>query len=199
MNYSFKLTLLFIAFISNIILSQTEIILNEGKVSEICGKIVIFDGIWISAGQQFADISVLENERSKPITGGYKKYDKIEINNCTYYITAIYKNGINPTGTVKLSSKITEMSETVMFGKVELTNNDMLYSNDSLSKISIYKESTGKPAILTGYEENSIGKKVVLIKGSVIWYEGYPFELTKISLKKKTAEFLIMKTYSYGK
>ena len=199
MNYSFKLTLIFFSFVSNLIFTQTDITLYEGKSSDICGKIVIFDGIWISNGEQFADISVLEKENSKPITGGYKKYDKIEINNCTYYITAIYKNGINPTGTVKLSSKITEMSETVMFGKVELTNNDMLYSNDSLSKISIYKESTGKPAILTGYEENGIEKKVVLKKGSVIWYEGYPFELTKISLKKKIAELLIMKTYSYGK
>jgi hypothetical protein len=175
--------------------SQDEITLDEGLSAEVCGKIVVFDGIWMSEGKQKVDISVLESENSKPITGGYAMYDKININGCVYYISGIFKNGIKPAGKLKLSKNKPERVDKIMFTKVEIANNSKLYNNDPLSKIKIVRGSTGKPVIKTKYIENDV--EIILTVGSVIWFEGYPFELTKISLEYKIAEFLIMKTYFY--
>ena len=189
-------TVLFLLECSDIF-SQYEITLIEGVPAELCRKIVIFDGIWMIDGKQKADISILETEYSKPITGGYSVYDNIDINGCVYYISEIHKNGIKPAGTIKLTVNKPKAIERIMFTKFELTNNDKLYDNDPLSKIKIVRDSTRKAVIKTAFEENGIAKEITLKIGSVIWFEGYPFELTKISLELKTAEFLIMKTYFY--
>jgi len=199
MNCQLKLTLIFIAVISSIVFSQDDITLYEGKSSEVCGKIVIFDGIWISAGQQFADISVLEIENSKPITGGYSMYDKIDFGYCTYYVTGIYKNGINPQGRVKLSIKKPERLESIKFGQVVVKDGEKIYTNDPLSIIKIKKDSTGNPVVLTSYIEYDIVINVTLRKGSIIWFDGFPFEIAEISIENKTVEFLTKQSYSYSK
>jgi hypothetical protein len=59
-----------------------------------CGRIIIFDGIWMLNDTIRADISVLMSENSKPVTGGYKMGDAVRINDtCLLYVNLIYKAG----------------------------------------------------------------------------------------------------------
>lgn len=89
---------------------STEIKINENDYVEICGRMLMIDGIWMSEGIIKADISILESPNSKPITGGYKKGDEITISSkegCTYYVFSVSKSGINDSkGTVVLSKNI---------------------------------------------------------------------------------------------
>lgn len=89
--------------------SQTDLIfINEGEMINICGKLLAIDGIWINEGVIRADISILEKQNSKPITGGFKRGDSLEIlgtDNCKYYISSITKSGLDSSkGKVVLSN-----------------------------------------------------------------------------------------------
>jgi|SRR4030095_10616219 len=90
--------ILIILVLQNNIFSQNEIKITEKGSVEICGHYVIVDGIWISDGIIKASISVLENQNSKPIIGGFKKGDEIKISSgddCNYYIFSVNKAGLN--------------------------------------------------------------------------------------------------------
>ncbi len=93
--------------LSTLSYSQDNIFITEKGEGGVCGKILIVDGIWVSEGSLNADISILDKQNSKPITGGYKKGSEITVSSepgCTYYIFSIEKNGsINNKGTVVLS------------------------------------------------------------------------------------------------
>jgi hypothetical protein len=92
----------------NNIFAQNEIKIVENTSAEICGHYVIVDGIWVNEGIIKADISVLENQNSKPITGGYKKGDEITISNnedCKYYIFSVSKSGKNESKGIVVLSK----------------------------------------------------------------------------------------------
>lgn len=100
--------LLISLFISSSLTAQpAEIKISETGYTEICGKMVMIDGIWMSEGIMRADISILETPNSKPITGGYKKGDEITISSkdsCTYYIFSLTKTGAKDSkGTVVFS------------------------------------------------------------------------------------------------
>ena len=57
---------------------------------------MIVDALWVFEGTIKADISILEKQNSKPITGGYSKGDLITLSSepgCTYYIYSVTKYG----------------------------------------------------------------------------------------------------------
>ncbi|MBZ0203614.1 MAG: hypothetical protein IT281_01255 [Ignavibacteria bacterium] len=108
---SFLLAVLLILLITSFTYAQsTEITIPESGYTEICGKMLMIDGIWMSEGIIRADISILDSPNSKPITGGYKGGDEITISSeegCTYYVFAITKSGLmDSKGTVVLSKYI---------------------------------------------------------------------------------------------
>lgn len=96
-----------LALYNNIFAQNEDIKIIENSYAEICGHTIIVDGIWVNEGIIKADISVLENPNSKPITAGYKKGDEITISDkdsCRYFIFSIVKSGTNDTkGAVVLS------------------------------------------------------------------------------------------------
>lgn len=100
---------LVILFLFDTIFAQNdEIKIVENGYVEICGSGVIVDGIWINEGIIRADISILENPNSKPITGGYKKGDEIKISakeGCRYYIFSVSKSGIGDNKGIVVLSK----------------------------------------------------------------------------------------------
>ncbi|MCI0450108.1 MAG: hypothetical protein L0Y79_10070 [Chlorobi bacterium] len=78
--------------------AQEQIKIPENGSTEICGREVIVDGIWMNDWIIKADISVLGSPNSKSITGGYKKGDQITISGsegCFYYVLSITKSGLN--------------------------------------------------------------------------------------------------------
>ena len=98
---------IFLFVISSLAAQSNEIKISESGYTEICGKMAVIDGIWMSEGIIRADISILETPNSKPITGGYKKGDEITISSkdeCTYYVFSVSKTGGKESkGTVVLT------------------------------------------------------------------------------------------------
>jgi hypothetical protein len=90
--------------------SQDEFVtIKEREGINICGQDLIVDKIWMNEGIIRADISMLEQPNSKPITGGYKKGDELQLSGsegCTYYIASISKSGLDSGKGRVLLSKI---------------------------------------------------------------------------------------------
>ncbi len=103
---------------------QGEVTVSENKSTEICGRLLIVDAIWVSEGIIKADISLLEKPNSKAITGGYKKGDEITISSkegCTYYVFSVMKTGVDSSaGSITLSKSpplmaVSNCEETLTF------------------------------------------------------------------------------------
>lgn len=79
--------------------SQDEFVtIKENEGVNICGQDLIVDKIWMNEGIIRADISMLGQPNSKPITGGYRKGDELQLSGserCTYYISLISKSGLD--------------------------------------------------------------------------------------------------------
>lgn len=167
------LALLFI-FSSTTKAQDTNFVITEGSEAVVCGKIVIIDALWYYDGTIKADISILEKQNSKPITGGYKKGDEITISSepgCTYYVYSITKTGgIKSKGEVTLSKSppvssieknkdiiIQEEYSTYKFGKYDLF----------ISSIRI--ENGKKIANITITQNTALIENLVLSKGDLIW------------------------------
>lgn len=121
------LALLFI-FSSTTKAQDTNYVITEGSESVICGHIVIIDALWYYDGTIKADISILEKQNSKPITGGYKKGDEITISSepgCTFYVYSIEKiGGLKSKGMVILSksppvSSIKKDKDIIIAGRIQ--------------------------------------------------------------------------------
>ena len=101
-----KLILLLIILTPLILFAQKEVTLTESSEVKICGRILYIDGIYVYNGNIRADISTLMQENSKPIIGGYKMGDTIDIKSgCRYYVTMIQKFGLNSSKGYVILSK----------------------------------------------------------------------------------------------
>jgi len=158
-----------------VVFSQdSNIVVAEGSEAVICGYIVIIDALWYYDGTLKADISILEKQNSKPITGGYKKGDEITISSepgCTYYVYSIEKiGGLKSKGMVILSKSppvssikkdkdiiIQEEYSTYKFGKYDLF----------ISSIRI--DNGKKIANITITQNTALIENLVLSKGDQIW------------------------------
>lgn len=77
---------------------QMELEISETSSLEICGKTIYLDAVWMNEGFMTADISVLDQPNSKPITAGYRKGDELIISQddgCTYYVFSVSKSGLD--------------------------------------------------------------------------------------------------------
>jgi hypothetical protein len=115
--------------------SQNSVTIPESSRASLCGRVVNVDTIWFFEGSVQADISILETERSKPITGGYRPGDLITVSSepgCTYYVNSITKTGLGSTkGKVILSTD--PLGEPIQQCEEEITMYEgTLYKIDTL-------------------------------------------------------------------
>jgi hypothetical protein len=128
---------------------QAEITLSKSKRADLCERIIFFDNIWFDQGVIKADISILSNPRSKPITGGYKERDQIFINDgCTYYLNEIDTNGFSENGgTIKISED--DYVKIIRKVKLQRKMNEEPY-DEKISLLKVYfktKVEAARPVI----------------------------------------------------
>lgn len=181
------LLLLFIS--SNQYCQGDDITLYEKKQVNYCGKILILDGIWINDGKLKADISLLEQENSKPVTGGYSGGDWVMINDtCKLYVNFIEKSGPkDAVGYVVLTSYYIDM---ITFDncndKMELLNGQEYFLGNNKYKI----KSNADEVILESKDES-----ITLKKDDYFWNIKCLLKLTQINNDKATFERV--KSYFY--
>ncbi|NOS84169.1 MAG: hypothetical protein HOP31_03420 [Ignavibacteria bacterium] len=172
-NYCISLALFCI--LTAIVQSQdSSIVISEGSEAVICGKIVIVDALWMNEGLVKADISILEKQNSKPITGGYKKGDEITISNepgCTYYVYSITKTGgIESKGEVILS-KSPPLSNSTTKGDIitQEENSSYKFGKYVWYVSSIRNEGGNTIANITITQNTALVENLVLSKGDLVW------------------------------
>jgi hypothetical protein len=179
---------------------KDAVYIYESDMTELCGRYVRLEGIWIDNGVRKADISILESQNSKPITGGYKWNDTLQIGEkkkCSFYIHEVYKKGILTKGVVKISAENPEVTLSVMQGIFSLKEGDNIYEDNTYVISKINKNSSGIPTVEIKIKREDLDTTLYYKSGDKIWYEGFPFELSNISADTKTCEFTKMNNYSY--
>jgi hypothetical protein len=158
-----------------VVFSQDSIIVvAEGSEAVICGHIVIVDALWMNEEFLKADISVLEKQNSKPITGGYKAGDEITISSkpgCTYYVYAVTKLG----GT-KNKGEVT-ISKTPPVSRIDLKKDVIKQEENNSYKFgkyvwyvsSIRNEGGNTIANITITQNTELVENLVLSKGDLVW------------------------------
>jgi len=183
------LALLFI-FSSTTKAQDTNFVITEGSEAVICGHIVIIDALWYYDGTIKADISILEKQNSKPITGGYKKGDEITISSepgCTYYVYSITKLGsIKSRGEVTLSKSPPVSIIGVkkdMFTQEE--NSSYKFGNYDWYVESIRNEGRKTIANITITKNTALIENLVLSEGDQVWLGEKLFKVVFIQARSK--------------
>lgn len=178
-------------FLSGLAYSQdSNIVISETGEADICGKIVYVDALWVYEGMLKADISILENRNSKPITGGYKKGDEITISSepgCTYYIYSITKYGISKSkGTVTISKSPPAKDPVINNGSFTA------YENYSFKVglydwyiSSIFDDGKNISANITITKNSELIENLVLKKGDHVWMGENLFKVRSLRTKFK--------------
>lgn len=162
-----KLILLLILLTPLFLFAQEEITLPEGSDVEICGRTLYIDGIYVYDGNIRADISVLMQKNSKPITGGYKLGDTIDIKNgCIYYITMIQKYGLTSSKGYVVLSKEQDLTAYLDMGLSTLKLNEKFNIGSAEWRATRISKDDADFEI-----KNSKGKteSVTLKKNDLIW------------------------------
>lgn len=188
-KYFFQV-ILFCNFTLVIFSQDSNIVIAEGSEAIICGHIVIIDALWFYDGTIKADISILEKQNSKPITGGYKKGDEITISSepgCTYYVYSIIKSGgLKSKGEVMLSKSPPVSSIDVK--KDIITQEE--HSSYEIGKYDWYVESIrneGRKTIanITITENTALIENLVLSIGDLVWLEDKLYKVEVIQDRSK--------------
>lgn len=168
----FILTL--ILLLLDITYSQDNVNIPEGNDTTICGKIVVVDALWVYESILKADISILEKQNSKPITGGYKKGDEITLSSepgCTYFVYSITKlGGLKSKGMVTLSksppvSNIKENKDVI----TQEESSTYKFGNFEWFVSSIRNDGGSTFANITITQNTALIDNLVLTKGDLIW------------------------------
>ncbi|HMQ78165.1 MAG TPA: hypothetical protein PKE39_07690 [Ignavibacteria bacterium] len=174
-----------------IVFSQdSNIVVAEGSEAVICGHIVIVDALWYYEGTIKADISILEKQNSKPITGGYKKGDEITISSepgCTYYVYSITK-----TGGIKSKGEVTLSKSPPVSGidvKKDIITQEE-HSSYEIGKYDWYVESirneSGKTiANITITKNTALIENLVLSIGDLVWLGDKLYKVEVIQNRSK--------------
>ena len=188
-KYLFQVILL--CNLTLVVLSQdTNYVVTEGSEAVICGYIVIIDALWYYDGSLKADISILEKQNSKPITGGYKKGDEITISSepgCTYYVYSITKTGgLKSKGEVTLSKSPPVSSIDVK--KENITQEE--HSSYEIGKYDWYVESIrneGRKTIanITITKNTALIENLVLSIGDLVWLGDKLYKVEAIQDRSK--------------
>lgn len=166
--------------------------ITEGDQSIVCGKIVIVDELWINEGYLKADISILEKQNSKSVTGGYKTGDEITISSepgCTYYIYSISKTGsLSNKGNVILSKSAPERKIEVRKDEIILEEYSTYKSGEYSWYISSIRKNEGKnTANIIITKNTALIEELALTKGEMVWIEN---ELYKVESIDARSEFI---------
>jgi len=170
--------------------------LPEGETIKLCGVDVKFEGIYVK-GARVAIIIIRETDR-----GGYKEHDTLRIGDkCNYYVTEVYKYGINEKGYVRLSKKQYDEGLTIMQGRFVVNEGENLYYSDTTYKLTkVYADSKGTDRAEVKISREDLDTTLNFQEGELIfWNEGWPFEITSIDLKAKTIVFERKVDYDYFK
>lgn len=183
------LVLLFI-FSSITKAQDTNYVITEGSEAVICGHIIIIDALWYYDGTIRADISILEKQNSKPITGGYKKGDEITISSepgCTYFVYSITKlGGLKSKGMVSLSkspplSNI-DVKKDIITQEENSSYNFGIYDWYIESIINEYGKTI---ANITITKNTSLIENLVLSEGDLVWLGEKLFKVVLIKARSK--------------
>ncbi|MBS1514296.1 MAG: hypothetical protein JSS63_04665 [Bacteroidetes bacterium] len=170
-----SLIIFFLFLLTAKVFPQDTYTIYEKGEEKICGKIIRVDGIWIDNGRMKADISILANQNSKPITGGYKMGDTIDIKKgCKYFVKLIQKFGIKDdlSGFVELS-KNADLSDYIDFALGNLRLNDGFYIGSTNYKVT--RISKDEAEITQAATKTTAAKTITLKKNDIIWkgFEAY--------------------------
>ncbi|MBS1494475.1 MAG: hypothetical protein JST55_13250 [Bacteroidetes bacterium] len=192
--------ILILILLTPLFLFGQDITLTEGSDVEVCGRTLRIDGIWIDNGRIKADISVLREKNSKPITGGYKSRDTIYIDKCRYVVMSISKYGLNSSAKGKVSL-LTEIDQEIQAPTAEsfFMSSGGEY-NLGKQKWTV-KSVTADSAIIDNAEGELRVKQIVLKINDIVWrgagayiVSGFPKALTS---DKRSVELKIIRDYSY--
>ena len=179
-----------IALNNSLSFSQDNINIPEGNDTTICGKIVFVDALWVYEGTLKADISILEKQNSKPITGGYKKGDEITISSepgCTYYIYDISKSGrTQDKGYVTLSKSPPEVIPELhirSFQQKEGSSFKVGVNDWFIQSITAGGDAYFANIIITYNTE--LVDNIKLSNGEFVWYENNVYRVENIIPKFK--------------
>jgi len=200
-----KLLFLVLLFLfTSQVFSQDNHTIYEKSEDKICGKIIRLDGVWVENGRLKADISILAKQYSKPMTGGYKMGDTIEIKSgCKYFVKLIQKFGINDgaKGYVELSNEV-DLSDYLDVSMGNLRLNEKFYTGNTDWKVtSISKDEAEFTQQAT---KTTTEKTIIVKKGDIIWKGFAGYEITdflantsdKLS-EQWTIELKQIKDFSY--
>lgn len=184
------LFLYLLVFSSLNIISQENISISEGGSTTICGRTIIVDALWVSDGILKADISILEQQNSKPITGGYSKGDEITISSepgCTYYIFSIEKNGsLKSKGTVVLSKSAPVSILEVIDGNFTAYENKGFKSGDYDWYFSLISGNGSElSANITITRNTALIEELVLKEGDKVFIGEILYKVESIKLRHK--------------
>ena len=207
-------TLLFIItcllFIPLNLFSQTiDTAISEGQQFKFCGKIIVLDGIWIDKGIMKADISILNNERSKPITGGYRIMDTVNINDsCILYVNDIEKQGFNTTvnggydntsSRVRLSARPNIYTDTNQCPDYPVFQKNKTYILISFKLFHWTFEKTnmiGSPYVRIKEKAGDEWRYIVLKEKDLLWWQTCLYEL--VTITKDSLIFKKRNSYFYS-
>jgi hypothetical protein len=175
---------------SGIFSQDSNIVISETGETNLCGKIVIVDALWFYEETLKADISILEKQNSKPITGGYKRGDEITISSepgCTYFVYSISKlGGLKSKGIVTLS-KSPPISN-IDVNKDLITHEE--FSTYKFGKfdwfVSSIRNDGGKTiANITITQNTVIVDNLVLSKGDLVWLGEKLYKVESINARSE--------------
>lgn len=184
----FKILILLFIFLPIITASPQidNIKITENKMLEICGLKVLVGGIWMHEGKIKADISYFTSDNGKPITGGYKRGDKISFpGGCDYYIFQINKTGIDNPGYVILSKSEPLIPEFQLFDDYLMLYTGRSYAVDTLSWFINYTDSASiiKAFTVANYR-GEILDTLNLDLGTIFWNGECAYKLDTITVSE---------------
>jgi hypothetical protein len=164
-----------------------ELELSERSNLELCGKTIYLDAVWMNDGFMTADISILDQPNSKPITGGYRKGDELVISRdegCTFYVFSVSKSGLDGAEGKVILSKSPPVSPVQICEDSLIWKEGGNYMVDSVDWeiSSIKKNSEGK--IMAHIKESYSAKnlrKFTMKKNYMVWLGECLFQVSSLS------------------
>ncbi len=164
-----------------------ELLITETTALEICGKTIHLDAVWMNEGFMTADISILDQPNSKPITGGYRKGDELIISQddgCTFYVFSVSKSGLDGAEGKVILSKSPPVSPPQVCEDTLIWKEGGQYMVDSLDWeiTSVKKSSEGElQAFIKESYRSDLMKEFTLKKNHMVWLGECLFQVTSLS------------------
>ncbi|MEO8511981.1 MAG: hypothetical protein ABI543_00345, partial [Ignavibacteria bacterium] len=140
----------------------------------------------VNEGILKADISLLEKQNSKPVTGGYKKGDETTISSepgCTYYIYSITKYGSSGSiGMVTLSKSAPVVLPEMHDGRIkEYENKSILIGDYDFYVRKVFDNGKDIAANIKVTKNTALIEDLELKKGDYIWMGENLYQIENIA------------------